>query len=205
MIVKNLKTCFTICNLFLRFSIFETIIKNNSVKYICTFLCGLAFALTISAQTNVTKTNISRTQTISTPSTTTQNQAVPVTEASKPAPESISLKETEFDFGKIPQGKPVTHIFEFKNIGITPFALDNVQASCGCTTPEWKKDTIPPGATSKITVGSNAQNEGPFAKPVTITYNGNQTKQIIIKGEVWKTPVTSAPENSSINSLKNEQ
>jgi hypothetical protein len=205
MIVKNLKTCFTICNLFLRFSIFETIIKNNSVKYICTFLCGLAFALTISAQTNVTKTNISRTQTISTPSTTTQNQAVPVTEASKPAPESISLKETEFDFGKIPQGKPVTHIFEFKNIGITPFALDNVQASCGCTTPEWKKDTIPPGATSQITVGYNAQNEGPFAKPVTITYNGNQSKQIIRKGEVWKTPVTSAPENSAVNSLKNEQ
>jgi len=24
----------------------------------------------------------------------------------------LSLKETEFDFGKIPQGKPVTHIFE---------------------------------------------------------------------------------------------
>ena len=29
--------------------------------------------------------------------------------------ESLSLKETEFDFGKIPQGKPVTHDFEFKN------------------------------------------------------------------------------------------
>ena len=85
------------------------------------------------------------------------------------------------------------------------FALENVQASCGCTTPEWKKDTIPPGATSKITVGYNAQNEGPFTKSVTITYNGNQSKQIIIKGEVWKTPVTSAPENSALNSLKNEQ
>jgi hypothetical protein len=33
---------------------------------------------------------------------------------------------------------------------------------------------------------------------------GNKTKQIIIKGEVWKTPVTSAPENTSVSSLKNE-
>jgi hypothetical protein len=173
------------------------------VKYICTFLCGVAFTFASSAQTNAPKSNMSKKQAIVAPPVTAQ--VTPVAEATKPAPESISLKETEFDFGKIPQGKPVTHIFEFKNIGTIPFALDNVQASCGCTTPEWKKDTIPPGATSKITVGYNAQNEGPFAKPVTITYNGNQTKQIIIKGEVWKTPVTSAPENSSINSLKNEQ
>ena len=171
------------------------------MKYIFAFLCGLGFSFATSAQTNVAKANSKwKPQ-----SATTQTQAAPVAEASKPAVESISLKETEFDFGKIPQGKPVTHVFEFKNIGTTPFALDNVQASCGCTTPEWKKDTIPPGATSKITVGYNAQNEGPFAKPVTITYNGNQTKQIIIKGDVWKTPVTSAPENTSVNSLKNEQ
>jgi Protein of unknown function (DUF1573) len=175
------------------------------VKYIFTFLCGLAFTFATFAQTNAAKSNISKTQPISTPSTKTETQVAPTAEVSKPVAESIGLKETEFDFGKIPQGKPVIHIFEFKNIGTTPFSLDNVQASCGCTTPEWNKDVIAPGATSKITVGYNAQNEGPFAKPVTITYNGNQSKQIIIKGEVWKTPVTSAPENSSVNSLKNEQ
>ncbi len=120
------------------------------------------------------------------------------------AEESLTLKETEFDFGKIPQGKPVTHVFEFTNTGKTPFALDKVQASCGCTTPEWSKEVVAPGKTAKITVGYNAANEGAFAKPVTITYNGNLVKEIIIKGEVWKTPVTSAPENSAVNSLKNE-
>jgi len=171
------------------------------MKYIFTLFCVISIAFSVSAQTSVSA-KTPKAQTITTVSPPAQ---LPVTQASQPAPESISLKETEFDFGKIPQGKPVTHIFEFKNIGTTPFALDNVQASCGCTTPEWKKDTIPPGATSKITVGYNAQNEGPFTKPVTITYNGTQTKQITIKGEVWKTPVTSAPENSAVNSLKNEQ
>jgi hypothetical protein len=120
------------------------------------------------------------------------------------APEVISLKQTEHDFGKIPQGKPVTYVFTFTNTGSTPLKLDNVQASCGCTTPEWSKDEIAPGASSKITVGYNAAAEGPFTKPITITYNGSQTKQLTIKGEVWKTPTTSAPENSGLKSLQNQ-
>jgi hypothetical protein len=51
-------------------------------------------------------------------------------------------------------------------------------------------------------VGYNAASEGPFTKLITITYNGSQTKQFTIKGEVWKTPVTSAPENKDLGSLK---
>lgn len=116
----------------------------------------------------------------------------------------ISIKEAEYDFGKIPQGKPVTHIFAFTNTGSTPISLDNVQASCGCTTPEWSKEAVAPGATSKITVGYNAATDGTFTKYITITYNGNQSKQVIIKGEVWKTPTTSAPENTGLSSLKNQ-
>lgn len=172
------------------------------MKIIFTILGGLAFSLSGMAQTNVKTTG--KLQTVNS-TASVNNTATPATTDAKPAEETISLTETEFDFGKIPQGKPVTHIFEFKNISSTPFSLDNVQASCGCTTPEWNKDVVAPGATSKIIVGYNAQNEGTFAKPVTITYNGNQTRQIIIRGDVWKTPVSSAPENTKINSLKNEQ
>lgn len=117
---------------------------------------------------------------------------------------TISLKETDYDFGKIPQGKPVTHVFTFTNSGSTPLVLEAVQASCGCTTPEWSKDPVAAGATSKINVGYNAMNDGPFEKFITITYNGKQTKQINIKGEVWKTPTTSAPENSGLGALRNE-
>lgn len=163
------------------------------MKRIFTIISCLAFSIAASAQANtakVTKIASPKAEKIAQP-------AIPE--------ESLTLKESEFDFGKIPQGKPVTHIFEFTNSGKIPFALDKVQASCGCTTPEWNKDVVAPGETAKITVGYNAANEGAFAKPVTITYNGSLTKQIIIKGEVWKTPVTSAPENSAVNSLKNEQ
>jgi len=120
-----------------------------------------------------------------------------------PQVDMLKVAET-FDFGKIPQGKPVTHNFEVTNIGNTAYKLDNVTASCGCTTPQWDKEkVIEAGTTSSITVGYNAAAEGPFTKPVTITYNGTQTKVITIKGEVWKTPAASAPANAGINDLKN--
>jgi hypothetical protein len=121
-----------------------------------------------------------------------------------PADNLLFLKEAEFDFGKIPQGKPVTHVFEVINKGTEVLKISAVNASCGCTTPEWEKDkAVAPGEQTKITVGYNAAAEGPFTKFITISYNNAQSKQIVIKGEVWKTPGSSAPENKGLNDLKN--
>ena len=117
-------------------------------------------------------------------------------------PEVLQLKQVEHDFGKIPQGKPVYYSFEIVNISDEPLVLQNVQASCGCTTPEWSKDPIAPGATAIIKVGYNAAAEGAFEKPITITYKEGQTKVIKIKGTVWKAPEGSAPTNSSVQFLK---
>jgi hypothetical protein len=123
--------------------------------------------------------------------------------AAIPVVETLKAEENEYDFGKIPQGKAVTHVFVVANTGKTAFKLDNVQASCGCTTPEWDKEAvIEPGMKAKITVGYNAASEGVFTKPVTITYNGTQTKVLNIKGEVWKVPSTPAPTNDAAVELK---
>src|SRR4051794_12712200 len=104
------------------------------MKKIFILFCALSVSYAVTAQTNV-------------------GAVAKDEKAATVAPEVVSLKETEYDFGKIPQGKPVTHVFAFTNTGTTPLKLDNVQASCGCTTPEWSKDEVAPGATSKITVG----------------------------------------------------
>ena len=116
----------------------------------------------------------------------------------------LKLKETEHDFGKIPQGKPVYYTFVIVNTGATALKLDNVQASCGCTTPEWSREPIEAGATAEIKVGYNAAAEGNFEKYITITYNTNQSKQIKIKGTVWKAPEGSAPGNASVQFLKKQ-
>lgn len=116
--------------------------------------------------------------------------------------EVLQLKETSYNFGKIQQSHPVTHNFEIVNIDKEPLMLENVQASCGCTTPEWSKDAIAPGATSTIKVGYNAAAEGMFTKTITITYNNHQYKTLTITGTVFKGPATSAPLNASIELLK---
>lgn len=159
------------------------------MKKVFTIFCLFAFSMACYAQKKVAQ--IAEKNSINTESQSNSSD--------------LALLEPDFDFGKIPQGKPVTHTFKFKNTGSTPLTLDNVVASCGCTTPVWNKDTISVGSTGIIKVGYNAASEGPFNKIVTITYNGAQNKQIIIKGEVWKTPATSAPLNTALNSFKNDQ
>jgi hypothetical protein len=121
----------------------------------------------------------------------------------KPVVEAAVLKEKAFDFGKIPQGRPVTHIFELVNKSNSPIVLENVMASCGCTTPEWSKEPIQPGAVTTIKVGYNAAAEGAFNKNVTIQVAGGGVQTINITGNVYRTPATSAPLNSSLTLLKN--
>lgn len=111
--------------------------------------------------------------------------------------ETIKI-ESVHDFGKIPQGKPVTYDFVLTNVGKEPIKINNVQASCGCTTPAWdRENAVAPGTTTKINVGFNAAAEGPFSKNITLNYGDNQTKIITIKGEVFKTPAASAPETKA--------
>ena len=122
-------------------------------------------------------------------------------EIGKPA-ETVWLSESTHDFGTIKQGVPVYTWFEIKSTTADSLKLEMVQAGCGCTTPEFKAGTYAPGETVKIKVGYNAAAEGPFSKTITITYNTDQTKIITIKGEVWKTPSSSAPVNNSSSILK---
>ena len=119
-----------------------------------------------------------------------------------PVQEDILLKEIAFDFGRIPQGKPVYHFFEVTNMGKAPMIISDIQTTCGCTTPEWSKTPIAPGETTKIKVGYNAVAEGNFEKYITISYNQNLSKQVLIKGNVWKAPDGAAPPNASIQLLK---
>ncbi len=155
-------------------------------KIFLTLLSLLIFSCTINAQA------------------THDSKSGQTTEATTPANEAIWLKETEFDFGKIPQGKPVTHVFEVKNIGTDSLRIINVAASCGCTTPVWERNTaVAPGATTNINVGYNAAAPGTFTKTITINYNDTQSKVITIRGEVWATPANSAPENKALEELKN--
>lgn len=129
-----------------------------------------------------------------------QNETAPGNSA-----DPLQANKMEHDFGQIAQGKPVYTSFEFKNTSTSPIKLEDVRAACGCTTPEWSRDPIAPGASTTIKVGFNAATEGPFNKPVTITYNNGQLgKTLVIKGTVWKAPEGAAPANASVQFLRKQ-
>ncbi len=102
----------------------------------------------------------------------------------------IEFVERVYDFGQIQEeGGKVTTTFEFKNTGKSAVTLDNVQASCGCTTPQWTKDPVAPKKKGFINVTYNpAGRPGNFSKSITVKYHdaSNESKVIVlnIKGEV---------------------
>ena len=111
-------------------------------------------------------------------------------------PDVMKFKEEVHDFGTVPQGKPVTTEFSFKNTGKEPIVIQNARASCGCTTPDWTKEPILPGKTGTVKATYNAAAAAPFTKTVTVTTNVG-TKMLTIKGVVEAAPSSSVPQNNS--------
>jgi len=100
----------------------------------------------------------------------------------------FKFNEEKHDFGKIPQGKPVTTIFEYTNVGEEPLIVTQVQPSCGCTIADFTKTPVKKGAKGTIKITYNAAVISPFNKSITITSNAaTPTKIISIVGEVVAT------------------
>jgi len=64
--------------------------------------------------------------------------------------------------------------------------ISHVQASCGCTTPEWTKEPVLPGKTGFVKALYNSNGRpGVFNKTITVTSNATDPSKVLtIKGEV---------------------
>jgi len=97
----------------------------------------------------------------------------------------FKFNEEKHDFGKIPQGTPVTTIFEFTNIGTEPLILTDVRPTCGCTIADYTKTPVKTGDKGMIKITYNAAFAAPFTKTIVVTSNAKTpTKNLIIVGEV---------------------
>jgi hypothetical protein len=106
----------------------------------------------------------------------------------------FKFNEEKHDFGKIPQGTPVTTIFEFTNIGTEPLILTEVRPTCGCTIADYTKTPVKSGDKGTIKITYNAAFAAPFTKTIVVTSNAKTpTKNLIIIGEV----VAAKPASSS--------
>jgi hypothetical protein len=90
------------------------------------------------------------------------------------AQETIKFDKTVHDFGNVPeQGGPVTYNFEFTNTGNVPIIVQDVAASCGCTTPGWSKEPIAPGGRGFVKAIFAPSGAVSFDKSLTVTSTGS--------------------------------
>ncbi len=109
-------------------------------------------------------------------------------------PEFKFEKETH-DFGKIPQGKPVSVDLKFTNIGVEPLIISAVEPTCGCTVAKFTSTPVLKGQSGSITLTYSAAASGAFTKGITVKSNAKTpVKVVYIKGEVVE---STAPSNSS--------
>lgn len=99
----------------------------------------------------------------------------------------IEFSKKIHDFGDVKEdGGTVNYVFEFTNTGGQPLVVHNVQASCGCTTPEWTRTPIRPGDKGTIKATFDPRNRpGNFNKSITVTSNATQANETLrITGNV---------------------
>ena len=97
------------------------------------------------------------------------------------------------DFGKINEQDGLASFqFNFTNTSSEPIIISEVKASCGCTTPEWSKQPIAPGAKGFVITKYNPLGRpGSFSKTITVTSNCENSPTVLkISGEVIPKPKT---------------
>jgi hypothetical protein len=100
----------------------------------------------------------------------------------------IKFTELSHNFGTVIEGDIARYEFKFTNEGTDPLVLENVHASCGCTTPKWPRDPIAPGASEMIIAEYNSNGRpGTFNKQITVNSNGGEVV-LTITGVVSKEP-----------------
>jgi hypothetical protein len=105
----------------------------------------------------------------------------------------FKFNEEKHDFGKIPQGTPVTTVFEFTNIGKEPLILTEVKPTCGCTIADYTKTPVKSGEKGLIKITYNAAVAAPFNKTIVVTSNAKTPQKYLnIVGEVIAKPATSS-------------
>ena len=101
--------------------------------------------------------------------------------------ESVMLFDTlVHDFGTIIEGERVVCYFDYRNVGGTDLLITAVEATCGCTTPDWSREPLVPGGTGSMKIIFDASGRsGAQRKLVTVRSNaGNSELRLTIKANV---------------------
>ena len=99
----------------------------------------------------------------------------------------VKFNTLAHNFGNVKEeSEKVSTIFSFKNISDKPIFIVKVETSCGCTTPEYTKDTIMPGDTGFVkAIFETRGRQGDFHKNLFVHFNKeNFYQSLMISGYV---------------------
>lgn len=98
---------------------------------------------------------------------------------------TVFTETTEKEINGMKVGETTKTEFVLKNTGDFPLLIKNVDASCGCTVPDWEKKPVPSGKETRIAVEVTPENTGFFKKTIKVYCNaGNNSIALTIKGNV---------------------
>jgi hypothetical protein len=105
------------------------------------------------------------------------------TQVQKDINKVLKFTNDNYNMGNIPYGKPTEFVVTIENISAAPVTLNNVQVSCGCTTPKFQANAvIAPGQKTTVTLGFNGASIGNFTKSATIFLSDNLIKTVNFSG-----------------------
>ncbi|WP_420319946.1 DUF1573 domain-containing protein [Flagellimonas sp.] len=100
-------------------------------------------------------------------------------EAQKQLP-VMNFEKSEHDFGTITQGTPQETVFKFTNTGNAPLIITDAKSSCGCTVPDYPKNTpIAPGDSGELLVKFNGTGQNQVTKTITVTANTEKGTELL--------------------------
>lgn len=91
----------------------------------------------------------------------------------------IQVDQTDFDLGALERGNATKITASIRNVGEVPLVVQDIRASCGCTTIRYTKEPIVPGSSLKVEITYNAEDRGYFNKTVSVYGNMNSSPLII--------------------------
>jgi hypothetical protein len=100
--------------------------------------------------------------------------------SAKPLVTTVEPQQIEIEIKDLQLGKTSEAVFILKNTGSQPLIIQMVNASCGCTVPEWEKHPIVPGKSTEIRVRITPEEKSYFNKTVTV-YSNAETGRIVLK------------------------
>ena len=98
----------------------------------------------------------------------------------------ITFSKLTHDFGTILEGEKVVCYFDYENTGKADLMIHSVDATCGCTTPDWSREPVKTGDRKSLKIIFDATDRrGAQRKVVTVLSNAsNEVVKLTIKANI---------------------